>query len=96
MENFGSTMATTIKEMGDKFVDDVQALEDWSGINSTLTSSLPPSSVAQLRLYDIFIPLLGVFIITFNLMIVISSGLVLKTGKQIVTQIIYSAKVGFV
>jgi len=76
MENFGSTMATTMKDLGDS----------WDDINSTVSSSFPPSTVAQLRLYDIFIPLLGVFIITFNLMIVISSGLVLKTGKQILTK----------
>jgi hypothetical protein len=82
MENFGSTMATTIKDLGDSFVYEVEAYEGLADINSTVAASLPPSTVAQLRLYDIFIPLLGVFIITFNLMIVISSGLVLKTGKQ--------------
>lgn len=36
---------------------------------------------ATLRLYDIFIPLLGLFIITLNLLVVISSGLLLKKRK---------------
>lgn len=36
---------------------------------------------ATLRLYDIFIPLLGVFIISLNLLVVISSGLLLKKRK---------------
>lgn len=34
-----------------------------------------------LGLYDIFIPLLGVFIIVLNLAVVVSSGLILKRGE---------------
>jgi hypothetical protein len=76
MENFHTTEATEL-ELGDKFTYTFN-VED---INSTLDASLPPASVAQLRLYDIFIPLLGVFIISLNLLIVISSGLVLRKGE---------------
>ncbi|XP_059611449.1 5-hydroxytryptamine receptor 1A-like isoform X1 [Phlebotomus argentipes] len=46
--------------------------------NSTAATSVS----ATLRLYDIFIPLLGVFIILLNLAVVISSGLILKRGQQ--------------
>lgn len=41
----------------------------------------PSARSATLRLYDIFIPLLGLFIISLNLLVVISSGLLLKKRK---------------
>jgi hypothetical protein len=40
-----------------------------------------PTDSSALIIYDIFIPLLGIFIIFFNLLVVISSGLILKKGK---------------
>lgn len=46
------------------------------------TTTVRPAGSATLRLYDIFIPLLGVFIILLNLLVVISSGLILKKGKS--------------
>lgn len=39
----------------------------------------PPNS-ATLNLYSIFIPALGVLIISLNLLVVVSSGLILKKG----------------
>lgn len=51
---------------------------DYDDIGTTLT---PPSTSTTLRLYDIFIPLLGVFIISLNLLVVISSGLLLGKRK---------------
>lgn len=48
-----------------------------------MTTTIQPqrSNSATLRLYDIFIPLLGVFIILLNGLVVISSGLLLKKRK---------------
>lgn len=48
-----------------------------------LTTTLEPviQGARVLRLYDIFIPLLGAFIIVLNLAVVVSSGLILKRGK---------------
>lgn len=46
---------------------------------TTLGNVFVPSRV--LGLYDIFIPLLGVFIIVLNLAVVVSSGLILKKGE---------------
>lgn len=46
---------------------------------TTLGNVFVPSRV--LGLYDIFIPLLGVFIIVLNLGVVVSSGLILKKGE---------------
>ncbi|GAB0087509.1 5-hydroxytryptamine receptor 1A-alpha-like [Sergentomyia squamirostris] len=48
----------------------------------TINSTAAPSVSTTLRLYDIFIPLLGFFIILLNLAVVISSGLILKRGQQ--------------
>jgi hypothetical protein len=45
------------------------------------TLSPPTTTSTTLRLYDIFIPLLGVFIISLNLLVVISSGLLLGKRK---------------
>lgn len=52
-------------------------------IFTTLTPEISDSSTSSstLRLYDIFIPLLGFFIISLNLLVVISSGLLLKKRK---------------
>lgn len=48
---------------------------------TAITSEGPSSQSATLRLYDIFIPLLGFFIISLNLLVVISSGLLLQKRK---------------
>jgi hypothetical protein len=53
---------------------------DLDDISTTLAPT-PPTTSATLRLYDVFIPLLGVFIISLNLLVVISSGLLLKKRK---------------
>lgn len=53
--------------------------EDFDVIATTLNPE--PSSSVTLKLYDIFIPLLGVFIILLNSLVVISSGLLLKKRK---------------
>lgn len=45
------------------------------------TTELAQTTARVLGLYDIFIPLLGAFIIVFNLAVVVSSGLILKKGK---------------
>lgn len=53
-------------------------------ISTTLTPEINDSTSTQsatLQLYDIFIPLLGLFIISLNLLVVISSGLLLKKRK---------------
>lgn len=42
----------------------------------------------QLKLYDIFIPALAIIIITINLIIVFSSGLILKKSKYILILIL--------
>lgn len=53
------------------------------GISLTTEAVEAASTVhVQLRLYDIFIPLLGIFIILLNLLVVISSGIILKKGKS--------------
>lgn len=52
----------------------------------TSTTTNRPAGSATLRLYDIFIPLLGVFIIVLNLLVVVSSGLILKKGKVTMLQ----------
>lgn len=48
---------------------------------ATITTEGPSSQSATLRLYDVFIPLLGFFIISLNLLVVISSGLLLQKRK---------------
>lgn len=48
---------------------------------TTITTQGPSSQSATLRLYDVFIPLLGFFIISLNLLVVISSGLLLQKRK---------------
>lgn len=58
-------------------------MDNIDDIDSTTVSETEESSThsATLRLYDIFIPLLGFFIISLNLLVVISSGLLLKRRK---------------
>lgn len=53
---------------------------DGDGMETTTLKSVYEAS-RVLGLYDIFIPLLGVFIIVLNLAVVVSSGLILKKGK---------------
>lgn len=48
---------------------------------TAITTEGPSSQSATLRLYDVFIPLLGFFIISLNLLVVISSGLLLQKRK---------------
>lgn len=50
-------------------------------VTTTLISDSSSTRTATLRLYDIFIPILGVLIISINLLVVISSGLLLKKRK---------------
>lgn len=54
-----------------------------------LDSTLTPSDEIQLKLYDIFIPILGIGIIILNLAVVISSGLILQTGISLFLFFIY-------
>lgn len=56
------------------YIDDIATTLDPDADNSSARS-------ATLKLYDIFIPLLGLFIISLNLLVVISSGLLLKKRK---------------
>lgn len=53
----------------------------WTEGLETTTVGGPTEQSRVLGLYDIFIPLLGVFIIVLNSAVVISSGLILKKGK---------------
>lgn len=39
------------------------------------------SSIETSQLYNVLIPLIGIFVISLNLLVVISSGLILKTRK---------------
>lgn len=57
--------------------------QDENGV-TTITSitDAPENSSTTLQLYDIFIPLLGVFIITLNAFVVFSSGLLLKKRQE--------------
>lgn len=50
-------------------------------VTSTTLPSHSSGSSSTLRLYDIFIPLLGVLIITLNALVVLSSGLLLQKRK---------------
>jgi hypothetical protein len=56
---------------------------DYNDIITTTYPAIEDSSsrAAVLGLYDIFIPLLGLFIIALNLLVVISSGLLLQKRK---------------
>lgn len=54
-------------------------MSDFYEIITTVEPEISSSGV--LKLYDIFVPLLGLFIISFNLLVVISSGLLLKKRK---------------
>lgn len=54
---------------------------EWTEGLETTTLGGPTEQSRVLGLYDIFIPMLGVFIIVLNLAVVISSGLILKKGK---------------
>lgn len=70
--DYYDTLITTLSD------DDLSSMDAYP-------STAPPTAAVQsarvLRLYDIFIPMLGVFIILLNLMVVVSSGLILKRGK---------------
>lgn len=72
MEDFIFATTTDISKYNDQFIYEIEQAID----NSTSTVV-----TRTLRLYDIFIPLLGFFIITLNLIVVISSGLILKKGR---------------
>ncbi|CAO1419352.1 unnamed protein product [Diamesa serratosioi] len=51
-------------------------------LNELYEASTKRPNSATLNLYSIFIPALGVLIITLNLFVVVSSGLILKKGQQ--------------
>lgn len=76
-------LLTTTEYIKDLLMDangEVDGGGDWE--TTTLSSSRPVVEQSRvLGLYDIFIPLLGVFIIVLNLAVVVSSGLILKKGK---------------
>lgn len=64
-----------INNLTDQFIYKIE-----STINE-LDSTAASSVEIQLKLYDVLIPLFGSFIITLNLLVVISSGLILKKGE---------------
>lgn len=64
-----------INNLTDQFIYKIE-----STINE-LDSTAASSVAIQLKLYDVLIPLFGSFIITLNLLVVISSGLILKKGE---------------
>lgn len=75
-------LLTTTELFTDLVMDSSSSMSDMDGDGmetTTLKSVYEASRV--LGLYDIFIPLLGVFIIVLNLAVVVSSGLILKKGK---------------
>lgn len=75
-------LLTTTELFTDLVMDSSSSMSDTDGDGmetTTLKSVYEASRV--LGLYDIFIPLLGVFIIVLNLAVVVSSGLILKKGK---------------
>lgn len=53
-------------------------------INATLINleDAPKTQKATLKLYDYLIPSIGALVIALNLAVVVSSGLILKKGKQ--------------
>ncbi|KAJ3638606.1 hypothetical protein MTP99_001957 [Tenebrio molitor] len=66
----------------------VRLISDTTEMNATqLKSNISlddnnPSVKAQLTLYDVLIPAIGCIIILLNLLVVVSSGLILKKGQQ--------------
>lgn len=54
---------------------------DYDDNITTVHPEIGSSHTAAQRLYDILIPLLGIFIISLNALVVFSSGLLLKTRK---------------
>lgn len=75
-------LLTTTELFTDLVMDSSSSMSDMDGDGmetTTLKSVYEASRV--LGLYDIFIPLLGVFIIVLNFAVVVSSGLILKKGK---------------
>lgn len=64
-----------INNLTDQFIYKIESTIN--ELNSTAASSVE----IQLKLYDVLIPLFGSFIITLNLLVVISSGLILKKGE---------------
>ncbi|XP_055678308.1 5-hydroxytryptamine receptor 1A-alpha-like [Lutzomyia longipalpis] len=73
----GTIFANRLRS-ADTLIYEIETTLGLDAVNSTAA----PSVSTTLRLYDIFIPLLGVFIILLNLAVVISSGLILKRGQQ--------------
>lgn len=73
-------LLTTTELFTDLVMDSSTSDMDGDGMETTTLKSLYEAS-RVLGLYDIFIPLLGVFIIVLNLAVVVSSGLILKKGK---------------
>lgn len=72
---------------------DMQMDSDMDGAVEATTLGGPVVETSRvLGLYDIFIPMLGVFIIVLNLAVVISSGLILKKGKLVAD--IFASPVG--
>lgn len=57
-------------------------------VNATLINleNAPKTQKAALKLYDYLIPSIGALVIVLNLAVVVSSGLILKKGKQDVTK----------
>lgn len=72
-------LLTTTELFTDLVMDSSSGPSDDGMETTTLKSVYEASRV--LGLYDIFIPLLGVFIIVLNFAVVVSSGLILKKGK---------------
>ena len=88
--DYEETASTTVEYFKDILMDANNMMnwdfvvDDAEGTTTTLPTTDSESIVATSRvlgLYDIFIPLLGVFIIALNLAVVVSSGLILKKGK---------------
>lgn len=75
-------LLTTTELFTDLVMDSSSSMSDMDadGMETTTLKSVYEAS-RVLGLYDIFIPLLGVFIIVLNLAVVVSSGLILKKGK---------------
>lgn len=74
-------LLTVTTEMTKKYINHLHdALEEIDKGVSITNSSLGEAGIIQLKLYDILIPIFGSFIIILNLIVVISSGLILKRG----------------
>lgn len=76
-------LLTTTELFTDLVMDSSSGPSDMDGGDGMETTTLKSVYEASrvLGLYDIFIPLLGVFIIVLNFAVVVSSGLILKKGK---------------